>query len=38
MFDYHKKRIKIGQLGYFREGARKTAICEIIEIRGLKDL
>jgi len=38
MFDYHKERIKVGQLGYFHEGARKTAICEIIEIKGLKDL
>jgi hypothetical protein len=38
MFDYHKSRIRIGKLGYFHEGARKTAICEIIEIGGLKNL
>ncbi|MCJ8289986.1 MAG: hypothetical protein HRT58_10010 [Crocinitomicaceae bacterium] len=38
MFEYHKKRIKVGQKGYFHEGARKTAICEIIEITGLTNL
>ena len=38
MFSYHKERIKVGQKGYFHEGPRKTADCEIIEIIGLKEL
>jgi hypothetical protein len=32
---YHKDKIKIGLIGYFMEGARKVAECEVIEIPGL---
>lgn len=32
---YHQERIAIGTKGYFREGARATAECEVIEIPGL---
>jgi hypothetical protein len=32
---YHQDKIKVGMTGYFREGSRKTAICEVIEIIGL---
>ncbi|MFT3823974.1 MAG: hypothetical protein QM731_08635 [Chitinophagaceae bacterium] len=32
---YHRDRIKIGTIGYFRERATPTAICEVIEIIGL---
>jgi hypothetical protein len=32
---YHYMHIKEGLLGYFREGAKKTAECRIIEIVGL---
>lgn len=33
--EYHQKRIKKGVVGYFMEGARKTADCEVIEIVDL---
>ncbi|OQP57935.1 hypothetical protein A3860_39660 [Niastella vici] len=32
---YHRDKIKVGTKGYFREGSRKTAVCEVIEIIGL---
>ena len=32
---YHKEKIKIGLIGYFMEGWRKVAECEVIEIVGL---
>jgi hypothetical protein len=32
---YHQTRIKKGTKGYFMEGARKTADCEVIEIVDL---
>ncbi len=32
---YHQNRIKIGTKGYFMEGSRKTADCEVIEIVDL---
>ncbi|WP_338869239.1 hypothetical protein WBJ53_19620 [Spirosoma sp. SC4-14] len=32
---YHRSRIKIGTVGYFREGSRSTGICEVVEIIGL---
>lgn len=38
MFNYHKSRIKVGLKGYFHEGSRKTAICEIIAVTGLNKL
>jgi hypothetical protein len=31
----HQKRIKLGIKGYFREGARRVAECEVIEIGSL---
>jgi hypothetical protein len=34
---YHKERIRIGTIGWFREGARVTGECEVIEILALKD-
>lgn len=35
MRKYHQTRIKKGTMGYFMEGARKTADCEVIEIVDL---
>lgn len=35
MKDIHKSRVVIGQKGYFMEGQRKTAECEVIEIVGM---
>ncbi|MBC3788821.1 hypothetical protein [Spirosoma utsteinense] len=32
---YHQQRIKVGTIGYFREGSKRTGICEIIELVGL---
>ena len=32
---YHKDKIKIGMTGYFMEGSRRVAECEVIEILGL---
>ena len=32
---YHQKRIEVGTIGFFKEGSRRTAKCEIIEIIGL---
>ncbi|KJF42063.1 hypothetical protein [Draconibacterium sediminis] len=34
--EYHKRRIKLGLKGFFMEGAHRTAVCEVIEIVGLK--
>src|SRR4051794_20745747 len=34
---YHKQRITIGTKGWFRESARATGECEVIEIMALKD-
>ena len=31
----HKERIKVGTKGYFKEGDKSTAECEVIEILGL---
>lgn len=33
---YHSDKIKVGTKGYFMEGSRKVAECEVIEILGLK--
>ena len=33
--DYHRNRLKIGTKGYFVEGPKITAECEVIELRGL---
>lgn len=35
MRNYHKDKIHIGLKGYFMEGERKVAECEVIEINGL---
>lgn len=35
MREYHKNRITIGIKGYFMEGLRKVAECEVVEIIGL---
>jgi hypothetical protein len=32
---YHRDKIQVGMKGYFREGSRTTAVCEVIEIIGL---
>jgi hypothetical protein len=32
---YHRDKIKPGLIGYFMEGARSVAECEVIEIIGL---
>ena len=34
--EYHKNRLKIGIKGYFMEGPKITAECEVIELIGLK--
>lgn len=31
----HQRRIHVGAKGYFVEGARRTASCEVIEVLGL---
>ncbi len=32
MIEYHIRRLKVGSKGYFMEGLRKTADCEVIEL------
>lgn len=32
---FHRERLKLGMTGYFMEGPRRVAICEVIEICGL---
>ena len=32
---YHSRKIKLGLLGYFMEGGKKVAECEVIELVGL---
>lgn len=32
MIEYHITRLKVGDKGYFMEGLRKTADCEVIEL------
>lgn len=32
---YHQERLKLGTIGYFMEGSRRTAKCEVINIVGL---
>lgn len=32
---YHQKRIKLGTIGYFKEGGRSTGVCEVTEIVAL---
>jgi hypothetical protein len=34
--ELHKTKIKTGQKGFFMEGSRKVAECEVIEVVGLK--
>ena len=34
---YHRKRIVVGTKGWFREGSKATAECEVIEILSLKN-
>ncbi len=38
MFEYHKSRIKVGQICFFMEGTKRIAEGEIIEITGLNNL
>ncbi len=33
---YRREEIRIGTLGYFMEGAKPVASCEVIELIGLK--
>jgi len=33
---YHQVRIAVGMKGYFMEGSRRTAECDVVEIVGLK--
>lgn len=35
MRPYHQQRIKVGVKGFFVEGPRKVAECEVIEVLGL---
>jgi hypothetical protein len=35
---YHKEHLKVGATGYFKEGIKSTAICEVIEIIGLNEI
>lgn len=32
---YHRQRVKMGTIGYFKEGFRTTGSCKVIEIVGL---
>jgi len=32
---YHHYKIKLGTIGYFMEGAKKVAECEVVELMGL---
>jgi hypothetical protein len=32
---YHRDKIKIGTIGYFMEGSKRVAECEVIELLGL---
>jgi len=34
----HKRRIRVGIKGFFVEGARRTASCEVVEVLGLRDV
>lgn len=36
MREYHRNRIFTGMKGFFMEGGRKVAECEVIEIIGLE--
>lgn len=33
----HKRRIHVGTKGFFVEGAKRTASCEVVEVLGLRD-
>lgn len=33
----HIKRIRVGTKGYFVEGPKKTAVCEVVAVLGLSD-
>ncbi len=33
---YHENKIRVGLKGYFMEGTKRVAECEVIEITGLK--
>jgi hypothetical protein len=35
MREYHRNKIQVGLKGYFMEGPRKVAGCEVIELLGL---
>lgn len=37
MRQIHRDRIKVGMKGYFMEGSRRVAECDVIEIIGLKN-
>jgi len=32
---YHREKIAVGTVGYFIEGTRRVAVCEVIELIGL---
>ncbi|MBO0950672.1 hypothetical protein [Fibrella forsythiae] len=32
---YHRSRIQLGTIGYFKEATRSTGVCEVIELVGL---
>ncbi|MDJ1502595.1 hypothetical protein [Xanthocytophaga agilis] len=34
---YHKERLQVGSHGYFMEGRRRVAECDVIELIGLKE-
>lgn len=34
--EYHKDKIKIGTRGYFKEGAKSTGECEVIELLSIR--
>lgn len=33
----HSRRIRLGTKGFFVEGARRTATCEVVEVLGLRN-
>jgi hypothetical protein len=34
----HAERIRVGTKGYFVEGPRKTAVCEVVAVEGLSNV
>lgn len=35
--NFHKRKLEVGTRGYFKEGNKSTAECEVVEILGLNE-